>query len=102
MPKTKTKKEKDPNAPRRFRNAYFIWAADNRALLKTQHPDWNGSTMVSELSSQWKSLDDKSKEKYKERSAAEKAKYDVELAAYKQAKGPDAQGSSPKKSKSKK
>jgi len=64
MSKVKT----DTKVPmqKHFRNAYLVWAADERALLKIQYPEWNGKTILSELSSRWKASDQKTKNHYKE------------------------------------
>jgi ribosomal protein L11 methylase PrmA len=77
----RVKKFKDKNAPKKAMNAYMIYCNVHRNEVKSalgEKADFK--SIVQKLSSDWKSLDDKSKyekmaEEDKERFAAEEEKY---------------------------
>ena len=73
--KTKTRKAKDPNAPKRPKNAYMMWLDENRSRIKEEL----GTSKVSEVAKaagvEWKALDSEVRGPYEERAAEAKAAY---------------------------
>ena len=78
----KTKKTKDPNAPKRALSAYFIWLAENRSALTKPGM---GVTDVSKAAGvEWKKIKDKTK--WETLAAKDKERYEKEKAAYEKSK----------------
>merc|ERR1712007_21256 len=69
----KGKKEKDPNKPKRPLPGYFLFMADERSVVKEEHPDWK---IGKELGKRWNTLDAARKKKYNDQAAKGKAKYE--------------------------
>lgn len=80
--KRKSKKEKDPNAPKRPLTAYFLFMGDERAKVKASNPDFTIAEISKELGERWKTLDAGKKEMYQEKATKGKARYDVEMKEY--------------------
>ena len=86
--KTKrTKKNKDPNAPKRPLAAYMLWLNDNRAKIADEFfADLTGKERVTKTAKKagelWKELSDDEKAPYNEQSAAARAEYQKLKAAY--------------------
>lgn len=78
----KEKKQKDPNAPKRAKTAYFLFMDDKRAEVKRNHPDMKVTEIGAELGRLWKLLKPAEQEQYKAKAEQAKAKYVKELAAY--------------------
>ncbi|KAI6171848.1 FACT complex subunit SSRP1 [Aphelenchoides besseyi] len=79
MAKGVAKKGKDPNAPKRAMTAFFIWMQENRANLKK--PGMSVSDVAKAAGVEWGKLKDKSV--WEKRAAADKQRYEKEIAAYK-------------------
>uniref|UniRef100_A0A915EB65 Malate dehydrogenase, mitochondrial n=1 Tax=Ditylenchus dipsaci TaxID=166011 RepID=A0A915EB65_9BILA len=74
----KTKKEKDPNAPKRGMSGYMLWLKENRARLTKPGM---GVTDVSKAAGvEWNQLKDKSK--WDKAAQEDKKRYEKEIAAY--------------------
>merc|ERR1711911_95388 len=70
MPRAKA--EKDPNAPKRPLNAFFLFCKDERNRVKEANKDFKASEVTKELGKLWGEVD-----------AATKTKYEKEMTAYK-------------------
>ena len=80
----KGKKHKDPNAPKRGRNAYMIFLSENRATIKAELGDGVKSSEISkEAGKRWGELSDDDKNPYKIKAAEEKKVYTDKMAEYK-------------------
>ena len=80
----KTKKTKDPLAPKRPMNPYMRWLGENRSAIKESlTEDANGPTHVSKAAGeQWKLLDEDAKKPFEEAYEADKARYAEEMESY--------------------
>ena len=80
----KTKKTKDPLAPKRPMNPYMRWLRENRSAIKESLPeDANGPTHVSKAAGeQWKLLDEYAKKPFEEAYEADKVRYAEEMESY--------------------
>jgi len=79
----KRKVKKDPNAPKRPQTAFFLYAADFRAEVRSGLPD--GSTVgevAKELGRRWGELGDEEKSKYQKNAEVNKAQYEKDMEAY--------------------
>lgn len=79
----KTKKKKDPNAPKRNSTAYIFFCTENRATIKTKMPENTPQAeLLKEVGAQWKALDEKKKEKYVKMADTDKIRYTKEMESY--------------------
>lgn len=65
-----TRKQKDPNAPKRPMSAYLAFANGKRAEVKAQHPDNSNGEISKILSQMWKEAPEDVKKKYRDEEAA--------------------------------
>lgn len=82
----KKKRKKDPNAPKRSLSAYMLFAADERAVVKKEHPDMQSKEIVTEIGVRWvaaKNRNDPRVKHYETRAAEDAEKYRAAVAAYK-------------------
>jgi len=78
----RTKKAKDPNAPKRPMSAYMAWLNDNRNQIKEDNPGI-GVTEVSKIAGQlWKKVTSEEKEKYEEKYRSEMDVYREKMKDY--------------------
>lgn len=82
MTKGKTKKVRDPNAPKRPAPAYIIFSNQMRATVKEENPEMKSTEILSELGRRWRSLSEKEKAKYQKQADEGKAAYERELETY--------------------
>ena len=75
---SKTRKKKDPNAPKRGKSSFMYWCADYRE----KHQD-EGKFSAKVLGPIWKEMDDEEKEPFVELAEADKERYKSEKEAYK-------------------
>eukprot|EP00584_Thalassiosira_punctigera_P015716 CAMPEP_0172554610 /NCGR_PEP_ID=MMETSP1067-20121228/55476_1 /TAXON_ID=265564 ORGANISM="Thalassiosira punctigera, Strain Tpunct2005C2" /NCGR_SAMPLE_ID=MMETSP1067 /ASSEMBLY_ACC=CAM_ASM_000444 /LENGTH=423 /DNA_ID=CAMNT_0013343013 /DNA_START=46 /DNA_END=1317 /DNA_ORIENTATION=+ len=81
--KTKTKKKKDPNAPKKASNAYLFFLNQNRAEIKADLPEGTANNEVlAEAGRQWKALTDTKREKYAKMANNDKERYAKEMEKY--------------------
>jgi len=83
---TKTKKEKDPNAPKRPKSAYFFFMDDVRARIKKENPDKSIGELAKVMGLEWNKIKEDSPkefEKYNKKAAEDKARYEKAMEAYK-------------------
>ncbi|KAI9752106.1 MAG: Non-histone chromosomal protein 6 [Lichina confinis] len=92
MPKEKTttrktkargeKKKKDPNAPKRGLSAYMFFANEQRENVRDENPGITFGQVGKVLGERWKALDDKQRQPYEAKAAADKKRYEDEKATY--------------------
>lgn len=77
----KSKKVKDPNAPKRPLSAYMFFAKDQRAAILKKNPSFGVTDVAKALGAQWAKTTDKSK--YEAEAAKDKKRYEAAMAKYK-------------------
>lgn len=82
----KTKKAKDPNAPKRALSAYMFFAKDTRKDILKQHPNWGVTDIGKELGARWGKMSAAQKAPFDKQAAADKARYEREMASYRKKK----------------
>jgi len=80
--KKKTKKQKDPNKPKGFKSAYNFCMADARPIVKAANPDLSFREMPKKLGEYWQALSKEERMPYEKMAAADKERYDREMAVY--------------------
>eukprot|EP00526_Cylindrotheca_closterium_P009971 CAMPEP_0113628226 /NCGR_PEP_ID=MMETSP0017_2-20120614/14624_1 /TAXON_ID=2856 /ORGANISM="Cylindrotheca closterium" /LENGTH=401 /DNA_ID=CAMNT_0000538521 /DNA_START=73 /DNA_END=1278 /DNA_ORIENTATION=- /assembly_acc=CAM_ASM_000147 len=79
----KSKKKKDPNAPKRALTAYNFFFTDNRESIKSKMPvETTNTELMSEIGRQWKALAESKKKKYNKMAEKDKVRYANEMAKY--------------------
>merc|ERR1719220_648853 len=73
---------KDENAPKRSLSAYMLYAASVRSQIVKENPDMAVTEVMREQSAMWKALSDAEQQKWKNKAAEGKKKYDAKLARY--------------------
>lgn len=81
----KTKKEKDPNAPKRGLSAFMFFSQEQREKIKKSNPEATFGQLGKLLGEAWKELNDKDKAPYVKKAEADKARYEKEKAKYEKA-----------------
>ncbi|XAR64267.1 hypothetical protein NMG60_11024541 [Bertholletia excelsa] len=85
-----TKKEKDPNKPKRPPSAFFVFMEEFRKQYKEKHPNNKSVAAVGKAGGdKWKSLSDADKAPYVAKAEKRKKEYEKSMEAYnkKQAQG---------------
>ncbi|XP_002747150.4 high mobility group protein B1-like [Callithrix jacchus] len=81
-PKGETKKKfKDPNAPKRFPSAFFLFCSECYPKIKGEHPGLSVGD-VKKLGEMWSNTAAGDKQPYEKKAAKLRKKYGKELAAY--------------------
>jgi len=78
----KKKKKRDPTAPKMPTSAYFYFANELRAQLKTENSELSITEFAKEAGKRWRELDAESKAKYEKLAAADKERYEREKAEH--------------------
>jgi hypothetical protein len=73
--RSRPQKEKDPNAPKRPSNAYFLYCADNRDGMMKKHPELKIGQISKRLGAEWKELDPQAKKVYQNKFEDAKKEY---------------------------
>lgn len=101
--KSKKKKNKDDNAPKRASTAFMLWLNETRDQIKRENPNLKVTEIAKKGGEMWRELKDKSE--WEEKAAKDKERYTNEMKNYKPSGGNDDSGkkrkkesSSPKKS----
>jgi hypothetical protein len=77
------KKEKDPNAPKRAKSAYFFFMDDERPKQKAANPDAGVAELAKLMGVEWNKIKGTpAAKKYEEAAAKDKARYEKAKAAY--------------------
>merc|ERR1712048_1087510 len=84
--RTKSKKKKDPNAPKKPMSAYFLFMNEKRESIKRDNPDAGVSDIGKIAGEMWSKLEDKSRWEQQQKEAKEK--YDIDYAEYLKTKPP--------------
>ncbi|XP_036609904.1 high mobility group protein B2-like [Trichosurus vulpecula] len=79
-------KKKDPNAPKRPPSAFFLFCAEHRPKIKSEHPGLSIGDTAKKLGELWSEQSAKDKLPYEQKVAKLKEKYEKDIAAYR-AKG---------------
>lgn len=80
----RTRKTKDPNHPKRSRSAYIIFCNANRSKVQKDNPELGAKDITRKLAEMWKSLSDKKRAPFDKKAAADKLRYENEMAVYNQ------------------
>jgi len=80
--KKKAKKQKDPNKPKGFKSAYNFCMADARPIVKAANPDLSFREFPKKLGEYWQALSKEERMPYEKMAAADKERYDREMAVY--------------------
>ena len=76
---------KDPNAPKRARNAFMFMSDDRRETLKQDRPDLVGPEIIRELGRMWREdFGPEDKAPFEALAAFDQARYESELLTYKE------------------
>lgn len=76
------KAKKDPNQPKRNMSAYFLYSIEARPQVKATNPDASFGDIARIISDQFKNLSDKERKHWDAKAAADKERYEREMAAY--------------------
>ncbi len=76
------RKKKDPNAPKKPKSAYFIYAETRRADLRQQFPDDRVSDTAKRTGEEWRNMNDEDKRPFREQAEVLKKQYDEAMAEY--------------------
>ena len=78
----KTKRTKDPNAPKRALSGFFWFSQDERHKVKAANPDFGVGDVAKELGRRWSEVSEDVKAKYEALAANDRVRYDKEKIAY--------------------
>ena len=77
------KAKKDPSAPKRNMSAYFLYSIDARKTVKEENPEASFGDIARLISTKFKNLSDKERKIWDEKAAADKERYNAEMADFK-------------------
>jgi hypothetical protein len=80
--KTKKKKVKDPNMPKRPQNAYMHYFNMSRPLFVEKYPDAKPHEICKHAAKEWSNMTVKQKTKYEEKYKKEREEYAVKMEEY--------------------
>eukprot|EP01135_Chromosphaera_perkinsii_P006694 Nk52_evm8s559 gene=Nk52_evmTU8s559 len=75
---------KDPNAPKRPRSAYGLFAFEHRDDVKRKFPKMGGQEVNQKLGALWKNIPDATKGEYAKKAKKLRSKYERDIIAYSQ------------------
>ena len=81
----RAKKEKDPNAPKRPMSAYLSFFTVENKKVRAANPSLSVADVMKETAAKWTRLDNKARQPWEEKAAADKQRYVNELAVYNEA-----------------
>jgi len=87
--KKRARPAKDPNAPKRPTTAYFYFSADKREDIVAKNPGIKVTDVAKKIGEQWGALSEHEKKKYNDKAAADKDRYNREIANYTPPEGAD-------------
>jgi hypothetical protein len=82
VPPKKTRKVKDPNAPKRARGSFVFFTADERPKLMEEMPGISFVDSGSIMGERWRSLSLEEKKKYEDLAAQDKIRFNSEMQHY--------------------
>eukprot|EP00049_Salpingoeca_infusionum_P002687 m.58900 g.58900 ORF g.58900 m.58900 type:complete len:215 (+) comp11734_c0_seq1:798-1442(+) len=77
------RKQKDPNAPKKPKSAYFIYAEERRPDLRAANPNGKISEIAKLTGEAWRGMTAEEKQPYFDEAARLKQDYDIKVAEYK-------------------
>jgi len=80
--KSRKRKKKDPDAPKRAMSSFMFFANDKRPLLRKDHPDMKITEIGKELGRMWKDLTDEERKPYMQQAEEDKVRYSREKENY--------------------
>ncbi|ODQ81715.1 hypothetical protein BABINDRAFT_6375 [Babjeviella inositovora NRRL Y-12698] len=80
--RTRPRKKKDPNAPKRSLSAYMFFANENRDIVRAENPGVTFGQLGKLLGEKWKSLTPEDKTPYDQKAEKDKKRYEVQKAEY--------------------
>jgi hypothetical protein len=95
--KQRTKKEKDPNAPKGPRGTWLMFSNKNRESYKKNNPTLNNKELTQLMASEWKKLPDSKKKKYIDMANKDKERYEKEKEEYEKSLSQNSSGTTEKK-----
>lgn len=72
----------DPDAPKKPQSAYFMYANDVRASIKSENPEMKITEISKVIGAQWKELSEKEKSKYEKQAMKAKKAYEATMESY--------------------
>lgn len=81
--KTKTKRPKDQNAPKKPQSAYFLFINERRPLLKEKHSDKKVTEISKLLGAEWKEMTSAKKKPWEDKAKELKEEYNKRMETYK-------------------
>jgi hypothetical protein len=78
----RTKRKKDPNAPKKWKTSYITFCGDQREKVKKDNPNMSATEITTRLGELWKALSEKDKKKYEEASNKDRVRYEKEMESY--------------------
>ena len=97
QPVKKAKKEKDPNAPKRPLNAYFLFQRDHRLHLKSNQPDLPFVEVNRSMNEAWEGMGAEERAKYENEAKVLLEAFNKENKAYKESKDGGVVSAAPEK-----
>jgi hypothetical protein len=98
--KRKTKKKKDPNAPKRGMSGYMFFCKANRAAVKEGLPETATLGEIGKaMGLKWKDTSEEDRKPYEDEAAADKERYQTEMSSYEPPSSDDEGGKKKKKRK---
>ena len=79
----KSKAPKDPDAPKRFLSAFFLFCAKERVEVQKELSSCKGADVTKELGKRWAILDPEAKKVFEEASMKDKERYEDDMKSYK-------------------
>lgn len=80
---SKSRKIKDPNAPKKPQSAFLLFCKENRSSIVQNNPQMKFGDIGRNLSIMWKNTDESTRKKYEELAVQEKSCYVTKLQEYK-------------------
>jgi high mobility group protein B1 len=75
-----SKRQKDPNAPKKPNTSYIIFCGEHRDKVRKEHPEMSAVDVTSRLGELWKSCKDR--KKYEDAAERDKNRYETEMSSY--------------------
>jgi hypothetical protein len=79
---TKTKKVRDPLAPKKGMSAFMMFSKEHRNKIKTDNPEATFADIGRKVGEDWKALNDKQKAVYTKKAEEDKQRYESEFQTY--------------------
>jgi len=80
--RSNSRKNRDPNRPKKNKNGYLFFCQDKRESVKKKHPNRDGKELVRILSKMWNQMTEKEKKPYQDKASKDKDRYRREMEEY--------------------